>query len=228
LGIATQAKWLHSTMPDSYLTGESEMRVFRLFVAAMVAALSACASTSLDNTWKDPQYTAGPVSRILVVGISTQASVRRAFEETFAQALTEQGVQAVASYTLIPEDGKIPEDALKKAAEQAGADGVLITRMVGRTTNISVSPSPAPLPPPGFGMRRGYYGYYTGAWVGYYEPTTVQTTNYVIAETTLFRKDAPEPVWSATSRTVEPRDVRKATEGFAKVMIARLRKEGLI
>lgn len=199
---------------------------FRLFVPALVAVLSACASTSLDNTWKDPQYSGGPVSKVLVVGVSTQESVRRTFEDTFAQALTQQGVQAVASYTLIPEDGKIAEDALKKAAEQSGANGVLITRMVGRQTDVSVSPSP--MPPPGFGMRRGYNGYYSGAWIGHYEPTTVQTTDYVIAETTLFRTDAPEPIWSASSRTLEPLDVRKAIEGFATVMIAALRKEGLI
>ncbi len=228
LGTGTGKK-LRTAIPDVYLTGECKMSsAVRFIVPALIAVLSACASTSLDNTWKDPQYSGGPVSKVLVVGVSTQASVRRAFEETFAQALTEEGVQAVPSYTLIPEDGRIPEEALKKATEQAGVDGVLITRMVGRTTDVSVYPSSAPMPPPGFGMRRGYYGYYTGAWVGYYEPTTVQTTNYVIAETTLFRKDAPEPVWSATSRTVEPRDVRKATEGFAKIMIDELRKQGLI
>lgn len=195
------------------------------FAPALVVVLCACASTSLDNTWKDPKYSGGPVSKVLVVGVSTQASVRRAFEDTFAQALTLQGAQAVASYTLIPEDNQIPEEALQKAAAQAGVDAVLISRLVGRKTDVYVSGSP---PPPAFGMRRGYYGYYTGAWVGYYEPATVQTTDYVIAETTLFRTGSPEPVWSATSRSLELSDVRKATEGFAKTMIAALKKEGLI
>jgi len=194
------------------------------FVPVLVAVLSACASTSIENSWKDPQYSGGPISKVLVVGISTQASVRRAFEDTFGQALTQQGVQAVASYTLIPQDGQIPEETLQKAAVQAGVDGVLITRLVARKTDVYVSGS---LPPPAFGMGRGYYGYYTGAWVGYYEPT-VQTTDYVLAETTLFRTGAPEPVWSATSRSLELADVRKATEGFAKAMIAALKKEGLI
>lgn len=56
----------------------------------------------------------------------------------------------------------------------------------------------------------------------------MQTTEYVDAETTLFRADAPEPVWSGTTRTLKPGDVRKATEDFAKVMIAEMKKEGLI
>jgi hypothetical protein len=198
----------------------------RFVFLAWVAVISACASTWLDSSWKNPQYSGGPVSKILVVGISTQASVRRTFEETFAQALALQGVQAVASYTLIPEDGKIPEETLQKAAEQVGANGVLITRMVGRKSDVFVSGSP--MPPLAVSENRGNYSHYSGAWIGSYEPPTVQTTEYVIAETTLFRTGAPEPVWSATSRTLEPGDVRKATEGFAKALIAALRKEGLI
>ena len=211
---------------DELVSSRKKMRTILPFsAAALVVVLCGCASTSLENTWKDPKYSGGPLSKVLVVGVSTQASVRRVFEDTFARALTLQGAQAVASYTLIPEDGQIPEEALQKAAVQAGVDGVLISRLVGRKSDVYVS---GPLPPPTFGMGRGYYGHYSGAWVGYYEPPTVQTTDYVIAETTLFRTGAPEPVWSATSRSLELGDVRKATEGFAKTMIAALKKEGLI
>jgi len=200
--------------------------MIRAVSLALLAVLSACATTTLDNSWKDPKYSGGQVNSILVTGISNQASVRRAFEETFAQALTQAGVQAVPSYTLIPQDGQIPEDVLKKAVAQAGVNGVLITRMVGRQTDISVTPSM--MPPPMYGTRRYYSGYYAGAWTGYYEPATVQQFNYVVTETTLFRSDAPEPVWSGTARTLDPTDVRKATQDFSKVMISALKKEGLI
>ena len=200
--------------------------ILRTVSLVLVAALSACASTTLDNSWKDPQYSGGPVGKVLVVGISNQASVRRTFEDTFSQALTQAGVQAVPSHTLIPQDGQIPEDVLKKAVEQAGADGVLITRMVGRQTDVAVTPSA--MAPPVYGMRRHYNGFYTSSWSGYYEPVTVQQFNYVVTETTLFRTDAPEPVWSGTARTLDPTEVRKATEDFSKVMIPALKKERLI
>jgi hypothetical protein len=198
----------------------------RYAVLILVAAVSACASTTLDYSWKDPKYTGGPVRKVLVAGISNQASVRRVFEDTFAQALMEAGAQAVPSYTLIPEDGKLPEGSLRKAVEQAGADGVLITRMTARETEVSVTPSPRP--PPAYGMQRHYYGGYSGAWMGYYEPDTVQQFNYAVTETTLYRTDAPEPVWAGTARTQDPRDVRGATADFSKVVIAALKKAGLI
>lgn len=195
-------------------------------LAALLLVVAACATTEVTNTWKDPQDKAGPVGKVLVVGISTQASVRRAFEDTFSKALADAGVQAVPSYTLIAKDGQIEEDVLKKAVADTSADGVLITRMVARESDVVVTPSP--MPPPYYGGRRYYYGYYTGAWSGYYEPSSVQQFKYIVAETTLFRAQAPEPSWSATTRTEEPKDVAKSTEGFAKVMIERMRKEGVI
>lgn len=199
----------------------------RAWIASFVLlAAAGCATTEVTNTWKDPQDAGTPIRKVLVVGISSQASVRRNFEDTFAKALNASGVEAIASHTLIPRDGKIPEDVLQKAVADAGADGVLITRMVGRDAKLVVTP--ATLPPPYYGHRSFYYGYYAGAWSGYYEPSTVQQFRYIVAETTLFRASAPEPAWSATTRSEEPRDVAKATEGFAKAMISRMRKEKVI
>lgn len=197
-----------------------------LLVAA--AGLYACASTSLDNSWKNPQYGKGAVGKVLVAGISSQASVRRAFEDTFVESLRAAGVDAVASHTLIEQDGQIPEDRLKAAVEQAGANGVLITRMVNKETEISSTPSA--IPPPMVVTPRAiyYHGYYSSAWGGYYEPVNIQQFTYVVAETTLFAKDDPQPVWSGTTRTLEPKEVRKATQDFAKVIIGALKKEGLI
>jgi hypothetical protein len=197
-----------------------------LALMALLLALAGCATTQVTNTWKDPKYVEPPLRKVLVAGISNQASVRRAFEDTFAAALVEAGVEAIASHTLVPKDGQIPEDVLQKAVSDAGADGVLITRMVAQQTDVVVSPSP--MPPPFYGRRPYYYGYYTGAWMGYYEPARLQTYRYVVAETTVFRADKPEPAWSATTRTQEPRDVRKATAGFAEAILPALRKDGVI
>jgi len=120
----------------------------------------------------------------------------------------------------------MPEGALKMAVEQTGADGVLITRMVGRETDIAWTPNPAP--PPMYGMRAHYTGFLATSWSGIYEPSTLQQVKDVVTETTLFQSDASEPVWSGTARTLDPTNVRKATADFSKVMIAELKKKGLI
>ena len=189
----------------------------------LLTALCGCATTELTNTWKDPAYQGGSVKKIMVVGISNQASVRRTFEDTFAEILKAKGVEVVPSHTLVPEDGQMSEDKLRAAVEQSGAGAVLITRMVERQTETAVT-----APPPVGAYRRTYSGYYSSAWIGYYEPVTVQQFHYVVAETTLFVGDNPQPVWTGTTRTMESKDIRAATEGFAKPVIAALKKQGLI
>ena len=203
------------------------MSTFRIALATtvMLAAMYGCATSELTNTWKDPKYGGGPVKKVMVVGISKQASVRRTFEDTFAEMLRAKGVEAVPSYTVVPEEGQMTEDKLRAAVKQSGADAVLITRMVEKQTDTQVS---APPPPIGAYRRTSYSGYYSSAWAGYYEPVTVQEFHYVVTETTLFVAEHPEPVWSGTTRTMESNDIRAATEGFAKPMIAAMKKEKLI
>ena len=195
------------------------------FVAAvLLTVLCGCATTEVTNTWKDPQYRGGPVKKILVVGISNQASVRRTFEDTFAETLKASGVETVPSYTVVPEDGQMAEEKLRAAVQQSGAGAVLITRLVERQTDSMVTVAE----PIGAYRRTSLSGYYSSAWVGHYEPVAVQEFHYVVLETTLFVTEHPEPVWSGTTRSVESKDIRTASEGFAKPVIAAMKKEGLI
>ena len=194
---------------------------FGLFVAALL--LAACASTTLVNQWKSPTYSGPPLRKVLVVGVTKQPSVRRVFEDEFAAKLRAAGVAAVPSYTIIPEDGQAEQAALEKAVEQIKADGVLVTRLVQRQEKTEVSPGfygPAP--------TMGFYGWYSSAWMGYYEPPTVYTYDVVTLETSLYSPPQSQLVWSGITETFSPQDVKKETAGFAKVIIDALRKEGIV
>jgi hypothetical protein len=202
-------------------------RLFLSLIAVWVIA-AGCASTKIVNSWRSPEYAGGPLASLLVVGVSTQASVRRVFEDVFAGQLEAQGVQAKPSYQLIPEDGPVPEERLRAAAEQSGTDGVIITRLVKVDTQLAISPGyvPPPAVPPYY--RPYYYGYYSYAWLGYYEPPTVYQYAVVTSETTVFLLDRPDPIWSGTTETFSPRDVRKEAATFARVVLDALAREGLV
>jgi hypothetical protein len=50
----------------------------------------------------------------------------------------------------------------------------------------------------------------------------------VTAETSVYGINAGELLWSGTTETFAPQDVRKETRGFAKVIIEALKKQGII
>jgi len=193
-----------------------------VWLALLALGAAGCASTSLVNQWQSPEAPEA-VRKVLVVGVTQQASVRRVFEDEFAAQLRAAGVDAVPSYTLLREDGQAEQAVLEQTVQDIGADGVLVTRLVKQEQRVDVTPgSYRPTFSPGF------YGWYSSAWVGYYDPPTVYQYDVVIAETSLYSPPQSKLVWSGTTETFSPKDVKKETTGFAKVIIAALRKRGII
>jgi hypothetical protein len=190
-----------------------------IVLLALTVVLGACASTSLINQWKSPDYSAGPMRKMLVVGVSQQPAVRRLFEDEFVAKLKAAGVEAVPSYTAIPEDRLTDQAVVEAAVKQAAPDGVLVTRLVKTEQMTQVAPSTAPT---------GFYGWYSSAWNGYYEPQTVYQYNVVTLETTLFSPPLSKVVWSGTTEAFAPTDVKRETAGFAQMIIGALRKQGII
>ncbi len=198
-------------------------RAFLALVA--LAVLSGCASTRVVNQWEmsDP----GPAFRkLLVVGMTDNQSVRRTFEDEFVKALQARGVQAIPSYTLIPEAGRVPEARLDAAVKQAGAEGVITARVVQVNQQVDVVPSG---PPMYWGPPWGFYGWYGSAWGPVYAyPPQVVTRDVVYAEVRLYRAASDALVWAATTQTFAPGDPRRESAAFADIILRQLAERKLI
>ena len=204
-----------------------QSRPLRIFVSAMALALGStgCASTKIVNQWHNPEYAAPRFNRVLVIGVSKQPSIRRAFEDEFVAKLREAGVDAVPSYRYIPEDGQVDEARLQEAVRSANADGVLITRLVRVETKTNVSPGyyyPAPA------LTVGLYPGYSAAWLGYYEPPRVYQYDVYISETSLYDMRTNQLVWSGTAETRAPGDINKEIKRYVDTVVKTLRKEHLL
>jgi hypothetical protein len=108
------------------------------------------------------------------------------------------------------------------AVKDAGVQGVLITRFVRVDVNTQVTSAY----PPMWGM--GYYGGYAGAWGGYYDPPMVTQTDTLVLETSLYGVDQSHLLWSGTTQTFAPSNLKQEMPGFAKVVIGALQKHKLI
>jgi hypothetical protein len=203
---------------------EAAMTLRSVFAAVVVCIAGfGCASTSVVDTWRNPNYSGGPARSVLVVGISKQPSVRQTFEDEFTKRLQEKGVKAVASYTVIPEAGQVTADRLRTAVEESGLDGVIITRLAKVEKQRAVSPEYGP--PYRYGS---YYGFYGDAWTGYYEPAPVYEYDVVVLQTTLFLLQQEKPVWSGTTETFAPQNIQKETAGFAEQVIKAMSRDRVI
>ena len=196
------------------------LRIFALAIAGALGLTACAASTKIVNQWVSPDYTSPRFRKIMVIGVSKQPSIRRTFEDQFVKQLKATGVEAVPSYLYIPEDGQVDEGRLQAAVKQANADAVIITRLVRVEKKTEVSPGfyqPAPF---------GFYGGYSAAWLGYYEPPRVYQYDVYISETSLY--DMNQLVWAGTVETTDTGDINKEIEGYVVAVIDALKSKNLL
>lgn len=191
-----------------------------LAAAAAAVILTACSSTSLKDSWKDPAFTGPTYKQVLVLGVSKSEASRRVFEDGFSNALKAVGTGGAPSYNIIPA-GSVTNVQLSDAMEKTRSDAALVTRVLRVKKDVNVTPGFAG---PGF-YGRGFGGYYGSAWasapdVNVYEVLTI--------ESTLWNLKSDKPVWSATSEVTDPSSVAKATEELAKVLIGKMKADGVI
>jgi hypothetical protein len=192
-------------------------------VSLVLAALflTGCSSTTLRDTWKDPQFAGAPLRSVLVVGVARSANNRRVFEDGFAQALRAQGVAATASYPLLPEEGAISNARIKQAVAQAGADSVLVTRVLRIDRNVRVTPGYVA---PGYAM--GFYSWYATTWTTV--PPMVDQYDVLTIESTVWDMRQERAVWSGTSESTDAKDVGTLTGELAKVLIAKMKEDKVL
>jgi hypothetical protein len=68
--------------------------ILGLLVPVSLLGSAGCATTRIVSQWANPEYAAPRFNRILVIGISTQPSLRRTFEDEFVAKLMATGVDA--------------------------------------------------------------------------------------------------------------------------------------
>jgi Domain of unknown function (DUF4136) len=195
---------------------------FELACLIAVLIFAGCASTELVNQWSNPAYTAPWFKRVMVIGVTRQASIRRNFEDEFVAQLKSAGVDAVPSYQYIQDEGQAEEGRLNEAVLKAGADAAIITRLVQKEQKTQITPGV--YPPPAF----GFYGWYSWGWAGYYEPPRVYQYEVYTSETSLYDVRKNQVVWAGTAQTTAPGDINKEIKYYAEIMIRALKEKKLI
>jgi len=196
----------------------------RLLAAMLIGGLalivSACASTTLDMTWRDPTYEGRPFAKVLVVGSTDSPDSRRIFEDILVSELKGRGVEAVASYTLIPGVGDVKRDKVVGAVKTSGADSVLSTRLVG----IETKATQVPVQSPGAGDV-DLYRYYSPM-----EPQTTIRQDYQVAnlESNLFDAGTGKMVWWGRSQTFPTTNIGRISRELGQNVIKALKSAKLL
>lgn len=200
---------------------------------AVVPLLFGCSATTIQSTWSDPTFAREPFERVAVVALFDTAAESRTFEERAARELTQRGVDAVPSHTLLDGDRMLEQDELRSELASAGVDGILIYRLIAvDERNVYRNPTPYLAVPRAMVWGDPYYWYYYPRWEyywhwrstwdvtrspGYWEPLA-----YVIVESSLYDAAMDRLVWTAKSETLDGTKFESLAESIATETTDRL------
>jgi hypothetical protein len=205
----------------------------RLLLVAAAIMFCSCKTTSVEQTWKSPEFSAGPVKKVAVIAIEDRGTVRQAFENRFNNQLKAGGEEALVTHDMFSlQEIKADKKAAAERLKQAGADTVLIVRLLDtQTYTREVRATHAPFVPVVTGID-SYYGWYDYFSVAYMDMGTVwgslEQTIYI--ETSLFDLNTGKKVWRCMTETVLKENVDRLEVADALVgkVLAAARKDGMI
>jgi hypothetical protein len=201
------------------------MSLFALGMALVsVACISCGTKTELSGVWKTGSPQARPMEQILVIGIAENDINRRSFEDNFAAALKEQGVDAIPSYHILPNSDRLSKESIQQAIRGRGIQGVVVTQLVGVDEREEYVPPKTYVSPNYYG--RGLYGYYGRGYEVTHTPGYTINTTIVRLETHLYDASSAELVWAAHSDTLNPKSIDDGVGSVTRKLAKRLAADG--
>ncbi len=200
----------------------------RLILLSLVASLTACATTQIEESWTLPGYMApAPAERkVLIVTLAADETVRKAFENDFVQQLDKNGILAVASHQWLADGTKVNRETLRPIVAQNGITSVLVSSLRGIEKSQTYQP-PEQIGP-GDNLYRNFDTYMVYSSSGQNEPGTyVEMTEYLL-ETNLFNVKTEKLSWSVKTRTTEQATLRKGVESRVNAVMKQAAKDKVL
>jgi len=196
------------------------MNLFKrsLILIVYLQVLASCGSTSIVNSWKDPNSTDNPDKwDKVLVAVQSRSNVQRRVAEDEIANMSEI---LYASYTIFPDKAAVQnEDALREKIEQGEFDAIMTMRLIDQNKQTSYVPG---------SYTGGYWGYHRGYWGGYYDPGYYRQDTYYAIETQVFSLTEEKLVWTGITSTVNPSKIDKTINEVARLTFKQMQRDGFI
>jgi hypothetical protein len=204
--------------------------LYSLVLTFSAFAITSCTgSTSLIESWHDATSVDRPkLESVLVLGVFQDDTTRRAFEARFVESVVASGGQAIAGYTLLPDESDYDEEEdIIAAVQKSNVDAVLITHLKDVSDQERYVPPRADYAPAmAYG---GFYGsYYGSAYNRVYTPGYTVVDTVVSLETRVYSVNPKKLVWAGNTKSVNSASPEVITGELVKIVIDDMRKSGLI
>jgi hypothetical protein len=173
------------------------------------------------------------VEKVAIISVDNRGMVRQGFENRFFHAFKANGQASIVTHELMGlEEMKADKVAAGKAIKAAGADAVLITRLVDQITynnQVRATGERYAETITGIDSFYGWYDYYS---VAFMDMSVVfnNTKQEVFLDSTLYSLKDGKRVWSALTKTTlkETTDRLVEADALTAKVVAAMRQDGIV
>ena len=190
-----------------------------------IICLSACSSTKLISTWREPnkEVSLKKLNKVLVVALFQNETSRRKAEDQMVGYFYGKGV---ASYDYLDKNiSEKNENAIREKIKKDGFDGAVTMRLLDvdkeetySRGNISRYPA----------YYNNFSSYYFRNWGYYSNPGYYITTKTYTVETNVFSIKEDKIIWTGITKTTDPSGVERMTDEIGKAVFNEMVKEGFV
>ncbi len=174
----------------------AEKTVAFVFVAIL---LGACATgTHVTRVQNLAETADAPYENILVIALFESFDARRYLEKEVVQSLSERGIEAVASTSMMDSRTPATRQTFVAMLDKIGADAVLVSQLA----SFDIAAKRKDMNPEStYNFRPTYYyNVWSVELTEYVEPQGVQFDNSIVLATQLYSALSQETVWGIESK----------------------------
>jgi hypothetical protein len=199
---------------------KSSPKLFFNLPLLILLVTTSCATTELNSVWKDSAYKGGFLKKVMVVGVSDNLRNRKMFEEVFAKAFKDNGIEAIPSFSAILLAKDLNRDTIKNEAERRGIDAILVTHLSDiKEKEVHYEP---------LDYEIYFYQYYRKIKQYDYAPQSYTKVKEVRMKNNLYEVKTEKLIWSARSETVDPETANEVISSLSRAVLESLRSHKLI
>jgi hypothetical protein len=199
-----------------------------LFITVAVIATQACSvrTTDLTDSTKWPENQTGEISRVLVVGVSDNNSIRNLFENKMKDHLEKYDVDVIRSLDKMPREAIIERSAFETYFKSENIDAILVSQVVN-VEKVGAYSEGQEYEQPAVGLN-SYYDYYTRAYYNVSEPGHFEYAQILTVESNLFDVGSESMVWQCHSKSFNKENAQKIIGELTKMVAKAMSEDGII
>jgi hypothetical protein len=189
----------------------------------VIFAISSCANTTVLNTWKDAEYSNGPLKKVLVLTGLRKEINNKTLQDALVTQLKQNGVDAIAGYKAFDFDYQPTKDQIAQYAADNQIDSIMVSRLTGENEQKVYQPTTTYYAP------HVYYSHWDTYYPRMYDHVGfVATYKFYYMETNIYSASDKRLIWTAVTETLEPSNIGKEIQAFSEKIISTIKSSNLI